>query len=390
LRRFILSVIVFLFLQIHFITTIQADNSYISEPSDLYGISALLMDAESKEILYRKNEKDQRAVASTTKVLTCLIALENCQLDEIVTFSKYASSQPDVQMNAMEGEQYYLKDLLIAMMLESYNDVSVAVAEHVSGTAEAFSLLMNEYADDLGCSNSFFITPNGLDASINGRENVSTAMDMGIILSYAIQNDKFLDITQMTSYSFEELTGKRHVAVNNKNQMLSSYDGMITGKTGFTNKAGYCYVGAAKRDDRTFVVVTLGSGWPPNKSYKWSDARALLDYAFEHFHYKEIDYGNVQLPDNIFVKNGVDQDGNIISTIHFRIPNLNKQLLRDDISYTGKIYYKEGLCAPVYKNDVIGKVEVYINKELVKEYPVYSQENVEKCKLWHKIWDLVR
>lgn len=373
-----------------FITEVKADNLTISEPSDLYGLSALLMDANTGEILFEKNANEQVSVASTTKVLTCLIALEYSDLRDIVTISANAAGQPDVQMNVVEGEQYQLSDLLKGMMLESYNDISVAVAEHISGSEEKFAELMNQTAADLGCKNSYFITPNGLDSEENGMVNQSSAVDMGIILSEAIKNQDFLDITQTVQWDISELNGKRTVTASNKNRMLLEYEGMISGKTGYTSKAGYCYVGAAKRDDRTFVAVTLGSGWPPNKNYKWSDARKLLDYGFNNFHYREIDYLGVEVPGYFSIDGGIDINGDVVKQIDIQIPQIEKIMLRDDETYTGKVYLIKNIELPIAKNDVLGRIEIFRNSKEIDIRYIQAIDDVLESSLWYQICHFLR
>ncbi len=373
-----------------FITEVKADKLTISEPSDLYGLSALLMDADTGEILFEKNADEQMAVASTTKVLTCLVALEYGNLSDTVIISDNAAKQPDVQMNAAEGEQYRLSDLLKGMMLESYNDISVAVAEHISGSEEEFAELMNQTAVELGCENSYFITPNGLDSEVNGLVNHSTAADMGIILSEAIKNQDFLDITQTVQWEIRELNGKRTVTASNKNRMLLEYEGMISGKTGYTSKAGYCYVGAAKRDNRTLVSVTLGSGWPPNKNYKWSDTKKLLDYGFDNFHYREIDLLGVKVPEHISIEGGVDVNGDSVEELFLEIPQIEKLLLRDDETYTGKVYLINKLDLPVTKNDVLGRIEIFRNSKETDVRYIRAIDDVLESSLWYQICHFLR
>lgn len=366
---------------------IKADNQTVgTELSNLYGLSALLMDAETGAVLYEKNGNEPVAVASTTKILTCILALENCQLDETVTISEYAAKQPNVQMNAEAGERYILSDLLRGMMLESYNDISVAVAEHVCGSTDAFADLMNEKAIEIGCENSYFITPNGLDEEINGRQNQSTAEDMAKIMCYAIKNDDFLEITQTQECLIQECDGKRTVSAQNKNRFLQEYEGMLSGKTGFTNKAGYCYVGAAKRDDRTFVAVTLGSGWPPNKNYKWTDIKKLLDYGFQNYEYKIIDYQGVVIPEFVHVENGYSRNGEELNIVKIQIPEFEKLLIEKNDAYYGKIYIKENLQAPVKKDEIVGRIDVYINDNIIEQKYIKSADDVVESNIWYKMW----
>lgn len=259
----------------------------IEEPKNLYALSACLMDADSGRILFGKEEDVRRANASTTKIMTLIVTLERADLNDVVTFSDYAASQPDVQLNGASGEQFLLKDLCFSLMLESHNDSAVAIAEHVAGSVEAFAGLMNEKAAELGCMDTYFITPNGLDKEDENGFHGTTAADLARIMSYCIKEspmkETFLDITQTPSYSFSNIEGTRNYSCNNHNRFLTMMDGAISGKTGFTGNAGYCYVGALRRDDRTYVVALLGCGWPNNKNYKWSDTKQLMQYGIDSF-----------------------------------------------------------------------------------------------------------
>ena len=155
--------------------------------SELSAKSAVLIDGKTGRVLFGKNYNNKMAMASTTKIMTCIVALENASPDEVVEISKRAASMPKVHMNAIKGEKYKIGDLLYAMMLESYNDVAVAVAEGVAGSVEEFVKLMNKKAGEIGAVNTNFVTPNGLDA----KGHFSTAYDMALIGAYAIKNQQF-------------------------------------------------------------------------------------------------------------------------------------------------------------------------------------------------------
>ncbi len=302
-----------------FLVVISHVNAEEIKESELYAQAAVLMDADSGRVLYGKNSEAALAMASTTKIMTCIIALENGELSDMVEISSYAASMPEVKLGVRKGETYGLKDLLYSLMLESHNDAAVAIAEHIGrslipederneelrGTTEeskqavaAFAKLMNEKAKELGCENTWFITPNGLDAeevvedetgeSVT-RYHQTTAKELALIMSYCIldspQSEQFLKITQTPSYTFQNGNG-RSFACYNHNAFLNMMSGVISGKTGFTNKAGYCYVGALERDGRKYVVALLACGWPYNKNYKWADTRKLMEYGIENYFYR--------------------------------------------------------------------------------------------------------
>jgi len=281
----------------------------------LYAKSAVLMDADSGRILYQKDGDLVLPMASTTKIMTCILALEYGNLEDYAAASSYASSMPKVKLNVKSGEYFQIKDLLYSLMLESHNDAAVVIAEHIAGSTESFADMMNQKARDIGCYDTYFITPNGLDATVTGEDGTvkahsTTAADLARIMSYCItdspQKEAFLEITGAPSYSFtsyqekdgEYVSSGRTFSCTNHNAFLTMMDGALSGKTGFTGNAGYCYVGALKRDDRTFVVALLACGWPNNKSYKWSDTKALMNYGLENFEYhslNEVLYDSSQL-----------------------------------------------------------------------------------------------
>ena len=235
------------------------------EKLSLNARAAVLMDADSGRILYGKNETMAFPMASTTKIMTLIVALEHNEPDQIVMASAGASAMPEVRLGVHEGERYRMEDLYYAMMLESFNDAAMMIAEGTVGSVENFAELMNEKAISLGCTQTYFITPNGLDAADEKGVHSSTAEDMAKIMRYAIDNEDFLKITQTADYSFTDCDRKRSFEVHNKNVLLTMMDGVLSGKTGYTADAGYCYVCAVKKDDRTFIAALLGSGWPPHK-----------------------------------------------------------------------------------------------------------------------------
>ena len=176
-------------------------------PSPLNAKAACLIDADSGMVLFAKNADEKLPMASTTKIMTALIALESSDLSDTITFSAHAASMPDVQLNAMSGEQFTLRDLLYSLLLESHNDTAVAIAEHVSGSTEAFADKMNEKAVELGLSSTHFVTPNGLDAD----EHYTTAKELCLIASYALQNQTFCKIIRTPAHSFANRTNTRCV-----------------------------------------------------------------------------------------------------------------------------------------------------------------------------------
>lgn len=354
----------------------------IQEPAMLYAKSAVLMDGDTGRVLYAKDGYNQMPMASTTKVMTCILALENGRGEDLVQVSAKAAAQPDVQLNINTGEQYYLKDLLYSLMLKSHNDTAVAIAEHIGGTVEAFAEMMNKKARDLGCENTHFVTPNGLDGEDEGGVHSTTARDLAVIMSYAIKNEKFLAITQTPNYSFTDLDGKRIFNVHNTNALLGTMDGLLSGKTGFTGDAGYCYVCAVKRDNRTFVIALLACGWPNNKTYKWQDTKKLVDYGDENFHYQKVNQrgslGALLVEGGIPVSEALGEEAyaNIETE---QIPEGQDQiLLRDDEVIEVKEDVPKKLRAPVQKGEQVGTIAYILHGEILRQSPVVTATTINK------------
>lgn len=337
------------------------------EELSLSALSAVLIDADNGRILYAKNPHEKKAMASTTKIMTCIIALEYGNLDDVVTFSSYAASMPRVRMGGKEGEQYKLNDLLYSLMLESHNDTAVAIAEHISGSVEAFAALMNEKASQLGMNNTNFITPNGLDAE----GHYSTAYDMALIGAYAINNEKFVEITNAASYSFSEINGKRNVNVSNKDAFLSMMKGALGIKTGFTGQAGYCFVGAVDNGEHRLVSTVLGSGWPPNKSFKWRDTQSLMKYGIENYSEKRI-FEGIDTFKTISVEDGKK------ANVETCVKGEYSMLLAEYENVTCEANIRKVICAPVKKGQNVGSLNIMIDDERIVSFPICAKQDVEK------------
>lgn len=358
----------------------------VEEPTGLYAQAAVLMDADSGRILFQKNGDEVLANASTTKILTCILALEEGNLEDVVTASETATVQPKVHLGMKAGEQFVLRDLLYSLMLESHNDSAVAIAEHIAGTTEGFAKMMNKKAKKIGCRNTYFITPNGLDAVDEKGSHSTTATDLAKIMSYCIteseQKDMFITITGTPNYSFSNVAGTRNFNCSNHNSFLNMMEGAFSGKTGFTGKAGYCYVGALERDGRTFVVALLACGWPNNKNYKWSDTRKLMEYGVENFSYRSVEE-KIELP-RIEVQDGIGQDDELFEKA-YADPKVDygndidfSFLLRNDEKIEVSIACEETLQAPLKKGHKIGKVIYSLNGTEIQQFPIVVKEDVEE------------
>ena len=353
-----------------------------AKPDGLYSSGAVLMDADSGRILYGKNEETPYAMASTTKIMTCILALELGDINQVVTISENAARQPDVQMNAKEGEQYYLRDLLYSTMLESHNDSAVAVAETIGGTVEEFVQMMDAKAEAIGCTSTNFVTPNGLDGVDDGGNHQTSAKELAMILRYCIQTSSkanaFLEITGTKTYEFQEINQKRYIRCQNHNGLLSSYEGTITGKTGFTSKAGYCFTGAAKKNEKTMIIALLGAGGYPHKSYKWKDGIKLLDYGFDKFSYEMIGKDQWILSE-IPVVNGMNETVKI-NTDAKTFPYL---LGPGEVVHC-KVEIAKQVQAPIEKNVVVGRIFYELNGKIIEQFQVFTEENVEESTFWNR------
>jgi len=429
----------------------SGDTKEVPEPevreSDLYAQSAVLLDAHSGRVLYGKNEDQILAMASTTKIMTCILTLEHGDLTEMVDVSSYAAGMPKVKLGIRNGERYVLKDLLYSLMLESHNDVAVAIAEHIGkkyledefqkkSTAEfsaeeskkavsAFADLMNEKAKELGCKDTWFITPNGLDDQENvvlesgeciEKFHSTTAKELAGIMSYCIlkspKSAQFLEITQTENYTFCSENG-RFFSCYNHNAFLNMMAGALSGKTGFTNRAGYCYVGALENQGRTFVVALLACGWPNNKNYKWADTRRLMSYGIENYYFRsfldektvfdkkwlepipvldgqteilgEIPY--VMLEVRKKDANGFPQENSASESVgDWQLSGL---LMREGEEIVVEYKQEETLQAPVEKGQIVGRVRYLVDGVIYRTEEIVTKEGIEKIDWNWCFWQIL-
>lgn len=354
-------------------------------PLNLNAHAAVLLDGDTGRILYGKNEKKVLPMASTTKIMTCILALENSGLDTEVEISDRAASMPEVKLHVRKGEKYRMEDLLYSLMLESHNDTAVAIAEAVGGSVENFADMMNGKAAELGCDDTYFLTPNGLDAEDkeSGKIHSTTAADLARILRYCISlspaKEEFLAITRAPSHAFSDLSGTRSFSCVNHNALLTSMEGAVSGKTGFTGKAGYCYVGAVKKGEKLFIAALLECGWPPHRTYKWQDMRKLVTYGDKNFEYKEIEKTGLGEETAVLVENGVESRVKVeIGTEHADRNSL-RVLLGNDEKVQVRTKIAKLLHAPVREGTPVGQRDYMVDGIVIDSDPVVTAGNVE---LW--------
>lgn len=346
------------------------------DKNKLHAYSAVLYDGEADRVLFEKNGYEVLPMASTTKIITLLVVLEHTDPSDIVTVSSNAARQPDVQLNMNMGEQYYVKDLCYSLMLESHNDTAVALAEHVGGSVEGFARLMNAKAKSLGAFSAQFVTPNGLDAEGHG----ITAADLAKIAAYAVKQEEVVSILTTTSHSFSELTKGRSYTVHNKNAFLSMMDGAIGVKTGYTGKAGYCFVGALKREDRLLISVVLASGWPPHKTYKWNDTMTLMNHGLKEYKKTLLLTETTKYPTLPAMPVTKGQKASVeLCYDEVKLAELHQKALllteTDTITFHTELQ-KNKVTAPVNTGDVVGELVIKINEECIEKIPVQTAEAV--------------
>ena len=365
----------------------KVEQRKLVSPGSLYAQSAVLMDGSSGRVLYEKNGEDFMANASTTKILTCILALEKGNLTDTVNISSYAASMPDVQLHIKEGEQYYLGDLLYSLMLESHNDVAVAIAEHIAGSQEEFAKLMNQKAAEIGCTNTVFLTPNGLDATMEGEETFhgTTATDLALIMRYCIklspQKEQFLQITRTPSHTFQNLDKTRSFSCRNHNTFLNMMEGALSGKTGFTGKAGYCYVGALEQEGECYIVALLACGWPGNKNYKWVDCRKLMEYGLQNYQICSLEdlestyINKMVITVNHAKREHMERKAEV--SLERKKSRITEVLLKEDEKIDAQIT-ANNLDAPVKKQQEAGVLTYYINGEKWLEESLVCKESADK------------
>lgn len=354
------------------------------ELQNLYAHSAVLMDGSSGRILFGKNEEEVLPMASTTKIMTCILTLESARQGEIATASANAAAQPKVHLGVQTGEEFYVEDLLYSLMLESHNDSAVVIAEHIGGSVEGFAVMMNEKAVELGCENTHFVTPNGLDATDSGGAHSTTATDLARIMRYCVsispQRETFLKITQTRSYSFSNVEQSRSFSCQNHNAFMDMMEEVISGKTGYTAAAGYCYVCALESEGRLFIVTLLACGWPDNRTWKWRDAGTLLTYGTENYRSQTVRCE--EKAHTLTVEGGLGSDKNPWRTAAVEaVPDTSKAsgkqyLLRRDEQIRSRLTVRKTLLAPVEKGTVVGKISYYLGDLLLEEYPLVTTSGV--------------
>jgi len=342
-----------------------------NEPS-INARSAIVMDFETGAVLYQKNAFRKRPMASTTKIMTAIIALENCDLNEDVVISQKAANMGGSSMGIRAGSVVKMNDLLHGMLICSGNDAAVAIAEHIGGSIEGFSELMNKKALEIGAFSTSFSNPHGLDED----DHYTTAYDLAKITRYALKIPEFNDIVKKKEFFFEGRTLK------STNEMLSLYAGADGVKTGYTGLAGRCLVTSATRNGMRLISVVL---FCDTKNLRTSSSTKILDYSFA-------EYDRVNLLDK----------GTVMGTIKVNRSRTAQEInltVAEDLTAVLKHNQKDMLftrvsipkqvTAPVKKGSIMGTVSIYHGDRIIAETSLIALDSAEKKELKDYIGDVI-
>lgn len=317
--------------------------------------SACLIAADTGEIIFAKNENQQRPMASTTKIMTALLAAENGNMEDVVTVSKNAERQEGSSIYLRSSEKITLNDLVYGLMLNSGNDAAVAIAEHLSENVSDFAEQMTKKAVEIGAVNTQFKNPNGLDEP----GHYTTAYDLALIAAYAMKNENFYRIVSTRSATGTLQSGQT-LYFTNHNKLLNMYDGAVGVKTGFTKASGRCLVSAAERDGILLVAVTL------NAPDDWNDHKKMLDYGFENAYLKNIIKKNQVLK----TKHANGKEYNFIAADDVNAASCAKT------KFEVKLHFPEKIPAPINKGEKAGFGEIFYKGKYVKQFDIVSQEDI--------------
>ncbi len=320
----------------------------------------IAMDMDTNRVLYGESIHDQHLIASITKIMTAIVAIENGNLEELVEINDVVLKSFGSGIYVEVGEKISLKDLLYGLMLRSGNDAALAIADYVGGSVDDFVRLMNLKASEIGMKNTQFINPHGLENN-KGEGNLSTAYDMALLSSYAMQNERYQEIVKTKNYVAK--SDKKTYSWTNKNKLLNTYEYTTGGKTGFTEKARRTLVSTASKDDKNVTIVTLNDG------NDWADHETLYESVFNS-------YDNVLVLDKNNFK--IDKENYYKDELYIRedVSVLLKEEEKKEITLTINLRKLED-----YEDQtVVGTVEIKLKDTILKEVNVYIRKNQEETK----------
>ena len=323
--------------------------------------SAILIEADSGRVIYEKNSDSRMPMASTTKIMTALVALENADINEVVQIPPEAVGVEGSSVCLKAGESMTLEALLYAMLLESANDAAAAIAITVGGSIEDFAVMMNEKATQLGLVNTSFANPHGLDAE----NHYTTAHELALIAAHALENEEFARMVSTYKHNIPTQDGGYRYLMNH-NKMLRFYSGAVGVKTGFTKKSGRCLVSAAERDGMKLVAVTLSA---PDD---WRDHTAMLDLGFEGYEKRVLAHdGEFE-----FTLECVGKD-----TSHIKVKSVGVAeycMPKDAGNVTQTVYLPRFVYAPKQVGECVGRVDFSFGSNVVASVELVVSEVVER------------
>lgn len=338
---------------------------------DLLTQNAVIMEAETGKILYAKNETEQKAPASVTKIMTMLLTLEQIQqkklsFDDMITASEHAKEMGGTQINLDVGEKMSVYDLLMSVAVASANDSAMALAEHIGGSESGFVNMMNKKAKDLGMENTHFVNPHGLPVD----NHLTCAKDIAIMTRELLKYEKAQEFIGTKIYPIRE--GEREYKMKNTNNLLWSYQGCIGGKTGYTQDAGYCMSVAAKREGVTIIAVVMGEKTSKERT---ADLEKMLDHSFMTYDLHQIELEKIKQK-SIPIKYGNEEE----VQIQIKNPHVPKQLIikGSEPKVSQKIKISKTLNAPVKKGQVVGNIVVSMDDDTVYETDIIACDTVNK------------
>lgn len=338
---------------------VLAPKGLASEPFTVEAKAAVLIDGASGRILFAQNADEMLPMASTTKIMTAILALENCSLDEMVTAGKNASGVEGTSIYLSEGETLSMEHMLYGLMLRSGNDAAVAIAEHVAGSVSAFAGMMNAKAKELN-ADAHFVNPHGLPAE----GHAASALGLARIMRYAMTIPEFRTITGTSRKVIPWVGNEYSRVLENKNRLLTTYEGTTGGKTGFTNAAGRCLVFSAERDGMELIGVVLNC-------YTWFDtAEMLLDYGFDNFR-TETALETGQSAGVAILEGGAQKAVDVVAG-----GDLTSAIARGK-PFTVRYTY-ESLTAPIQKGQIVGTAWMESGGEVLASCPLLAAEDVHE------------
>lgn len=357
----------------------------ISDPPEISAGAAILIDSSSEKIIYAKNESEKMYPASTTKILTAILTIENCNLDDVVTvpYEAVYSIPSGYSVAALQpGEQLTVQQLLQVMLVHSANDAANVLAYHISGSIDAFSNLMNQKVSELGLTNTHFTNPSGM----HDENHYTTAYDLAIIMKYCMKNTTFRNLSSL-KYCAIPATNKYDERVFNTTNELLIYDNRdvssnyyykyaIAGKTGYTTQAKNSLVSVSNKDDLELICVVLSVGlYPNNLSAKFIDTKSLFDYGYNNYTIRKLREKNA-IATQIEVGNGTKETRNLDLLISDDITALIPQ---DDLEtdFSPEIRITDNLLAPIAQGQVVGKI-VYNIDGIEYSSDLIASHSVEK------------